>query len=608
MFIGVCVGSNGGNSFELAEVLKRDLQSILSSGEAGKVVDGGNGTDRSRTSDEAADVKDAFGGAAASDEINQKSKTSENFCFDRIERQRVVNNLSIEVEEMDSICIDKLHTASLVIFVCSTTGDGDAPYNMQAFWQEIKRKSWNGAFSFYFCVVGLGDSSYKKYNYAGKRLFNRLKQVGGIPLCRRCDCDDMDPMGVYSEYKKWLVELKDAILKDSMLKDSLLKDSSTSIFEKTKENSTSAVFLDKNLLSSNDLLSYGSMYSAVYEYNFRIEKNNYEYSVGDVLSIIPTNTDYRAVSSLIFLDDADFVSKHLDYNAVPMQHKIQHLYELVAAGEHAHIFCPPESLSLYMDKLKEISTSYDAYYSYILQEKRSFKNVLVDFYIKVSVESNLFRKILPRYYTISKRNGSLYSITAGKIEVLHKNKKILGVCSEYLYNLEKNSEVTVDIKKSHLVLDEDILVISTGTGIALGRTILNECLMGRMKINSLSIVFGFRELGVDFLHSSELQNESMKMFQNNGYMYILSEDRSFHVKIFICPSRIRNDSGFLSKHGIDSEIVREKNYLNGILEIIDKDELKKSIILCGSVRLLKTIPSVLQRITNMSIKPQSECW
>lgn len=67
-----------------------------------------------------------------------------------------------------------------MIILVSTTGDGQHPKNMSIFWRRILSKSLpNNFFSRVdFALIAFGDSSYEKYNYAGKRLHRRLLQLG----------------------------------------------------------------------------------------------------------------------------------------------------------------------------------------------------------------------------------------------------------------------------------------------------------------------------------------------------------------------------------------------------------------------------------------------
>ncbi|KAH9386039.1 uncharacterized protein NEMAJ01_0935 [Nematocida major] len=609
--IPVGVGSNGGNSFELAKLLKRDLERAFSLGHSalgqmhaevcrgappGESLEGRERGNR--------ETPDESGGA---------------------DRKR----LRVDISDMDSIAADSLADLGMAVFICSTTGDGDAPYNMQQFWKALKRKSLNGKFDFYFAVIGLGDSNYTKYNYAGKRLFNRLQQVGGTPLCRRCDCDEMDPMGVYTAYTPWVEELKGKVQE----KWAALSKNRLSCLE-AKEKPHRGTYLGKKQLApapreelekinsvlgecentcteaGGSLSGLGSIYSAVYEYSIELDIPGYEYSIGDVLSIEPENADYKAVSSEIFFDDEELASKKIDYSSIPMHHHIKDLYCMAKEGKHVVSTCPEGQREMYLARLGEISQSYDMYHQYILQMKKPFKDVLRDFYLKISVKSGLIRRIYPRYYTISKRDGQVYSITAGRIEMKHYKQRIKGVCSEYLFHLGENSCVSVDIKKTQLEIEGDVLVVCTGTGMALGRAIVNEYAQGRAQgISSVSVLFGFRSLFIDCLHFAEMVEKGpVRVLHKGRHFYVCAESEEKGVKMLLGPSRASLCKGLLAKHAVNPGDVEEKNYIENILDIIDTEDLDRNIILCGSVRLLKTVPGILERRTGGAKKPHSECW
>lgn len=46
-----------------------------------------------------------------------------------------------------------------------------------------------------FAVLGLGDSSYQRFNWAAKRLQRRLISLGGHEICDRGEADDQHPRG-----------------------------------------------------------------------------------------------------------------------------------------------------------------------------------------------------------------------------------------------------------------------------------------------------------------------------------------------------------------------------------------------------------------------------
>ena len=59
--------------------------------------------------------------------------------------------------------------------------------------------------------MGLGDTSYAKFNHPAKKLQARLLQLGASPLIARGDGDDQHPLGVDGALDPWLVKLWTAV-------------------------------------------------------------------------------------------------------------------------------------------------------------------------------------------------------------------------------------------------------------------------------------------------------------------------------------------------------------------------------------------------------------
>lgn len=88
------------------------------------------------------------------------------------------------VKPMDDYDVRRLIDERFVLFVCSTQGQGDEPDNMRTFWRFLLRRSLpaSSLCGLHFAVLGLGDSSYEKFNFVAKRLNKRLQQLGAQPI------------------------------------------------------------------------------------------------------------------------------------------------------------------------------------------------------------------------------------------------------------------------------------------------------------------------------------------------------------------------------------------------------------------------------------------
>ena len=112
---------------------------------------------------------------------------------------------TVRVVPMDAYPIAELPDERFVLYVASTTGDGEAPDNMAQFWRFMLRKSLPADVlaEQSFAVLGLGDSSYPKYNAAARRLRSRLLQLGARELCALGLADDQSPRGPENDVGTW---------------------------------------------------------------------------------------------------------------------------------------------------------------------------------------------------------------------------------------------------------------------------------------------------------------------------------------------------------------------------------------------------------------------
>lgn len=68
---------------------------------------------------------------------------------------------------------------AILIVICSTTGNGDAPGNASHFWRKFKKRTLpkETLKNTQFAVVGLGDSNYDKFCHMGKQLNRRFIEL-----------------------------------------------------------------------------------------------------------------------------------------------------------------------------------------------------------------------------------------------------------------------------------------------------------------------------------------------------------------------------------------------------------------------------------------------
>eukprot|EP00741_Cyanophora_paradoxa_P005661 tig00000939_g5488.t1 len=99
----------------------------------------------------------------------------------------------------------------LVVFVTSTTGDGDAPDNAAKFMRWLKRKTHSETLlsGMKYTVLGLGDTNYSRYQAVPRLVDQRLAALGAKSFYRRGEADDA--VGLDSEVEPWIEGLVPAI-------------------------------------------------------------------------------------------------------------------------------------------------------------------------------------------------------------------------------------------------------------------------------------------------------------------------------------------------------------------------------------------------------------
>ncbi|CCC71796.1 hypothetical protein NCAS_0I01280 [Naumovozyma castellii] len=125
--------------------------------------------------------------------------------------------------------IAEYHTADILkckylFILCSTTGQGELPRNAlgdkSSLWQFLKKKHLPSDFLSHCQVAlfGLGDSSYPKFNYAVRKLHQRMVvQLGAREIFDRLEADEQSMAGsnkgtgagvesVYFEYEKRILD------------------------------------------------------------------------------------------------------------------------------------------------------------------------------------------------------------------------------------------------------------------------------------------------------------------------------------------------------------------------------------------------------------------
>ncbi|XP_031433796.1 NADPH-dependent diflavin oxidoreductase 1 isoform X2 [Clupea harengus] len=475
---------------------------------------------------------------------------------ERIGRQAQRRRMKVRVEAFDSYNVAGLIAESLVVFVCSTTGQGDPPDNMKNFWRFLFRKSLPaGSLCRLDCVVlGLGDSSYPKFNFIAKKLSKRLLQLGAnalLPVGLADDQHDLGPDAVADPWLKAFWEKSLALYPlpagQSLMRDEeplppryvfhflddIMEESSgrLRVQEDSGPPSSAHPFLARVVF--NHRVTSLSHFQEVRHMEFDISGSNIEFTAGDVVMMRPCNApeDVDQFCQLLRLDpQSQFTLKPTDSSTavpgrLPQPCSVRHLVEsfldvsAVPRRSFFELLATFATNELEREKLTEFSSAQgqDELYAYCNRPRRTALEVLADFphttaELKVDYLLDLFPEIQPRSFSIA----SSLLVHPNRIQILLAvvqyrtimQKPRMGMCSSWLASLDPSQGdvyVPLWVKKGSLKFPRDpdspVIMVGPGTGVAPFRSALQERISQGRTANVL--FFGCRSESKDFYCRAE---------------------------------------------------------------------------------------------------------
>ncbi|MFG2988168.1 molybdopterin-dependent oxidoreductase [Streptomyces sp. NPDC048257] len=162
-----------------------------------------------------------------------------------------------------------------LLIVTSTFGDGDAPDSGAAFWESLCAADAPRLQDVRYAVLALGDSSYDAFCGHGRRLDQRLEELGAHRLLPRVDCepDYEEPAG------RWLEQVREALAASP--------GPGTEAGEPRRAADRNSPYVAR--LSGNRLLSLPGATKEVRRFTFDLGEDGPAYEPGDALGVQPVN-------------------------------------------------------------------------------------------------------------------------------------------------------------------------------------------------------------------------------------------------------------------------------------------------------------------------------
>ncbi|EDV96701.1 NADPH-dependent diflavin oxidoreductase 1 [Drosophila grimshawi] len=489
--------------------------------------------------------------------------------------------------------IQQLIEERLVIFVVATTGDGMEPDNMKQAWRFLLKRSLpsNSLDGLQFACLGLGDSSYSKFNYAAKKLHKRLLNLGANSVCPLGLCDDQHDYGHLGTSLAWTADLwqtlsgtlavhkQDEVTEVRRWNVRVLEEKPAVNEERLHWTQRQESLIFK--LIENQRTTAADHFQDVHL--LRLSNEQATWQPGDVLDVQPQNSaeHVREFFELLKEHKLDFnartvvevSSAHKDLplplayaSPISLQQAARYIWDLSARPRQRFLEVLAQNCEdeLEREKLLEFCTAegLEDLIAYVNRPRRMVLELLQDF--RHAMAKLTLMQLFEMMPLIQTRSFSIASdVSTGTLDLLVAvvNYKTimqaprLGLCSNWLSGLQTENELRGFIKPGTMSwpkeLDTPLIMIGPGTGIAPFRSIIQHRLhldqTGR-NVGRLVVFFGCRNQTQDYHFEQDF-----KTWRDNQSVEVhVAFSRDQENKVYV-QHLIKKRAAFLAK------LIREEN-------------------------------------------------
>ena len=402
--------------------------------------------------------------------------------------------LEVELSCMETVTPLNLQGAASVLLITSTFGDGEAPDSGAAFWQALQADEASCA-GLPYAVLALGDSSYEQFCGFGRRLDQRLAELGGQRLLQRVDCEpDYD-----EAFAQWLDALLPALGQTAVPTDA---PAPVKAARYSRHQPWHAPLLE------NRLLNGAGASKETRQLVFDLSGSDFTYEAGDALGVWPRNCPalVQELLGLMQLDGQSLVQLE-DLPAMPLAAVLESHFEIARiTHQQLEVFSQqPGGTDLQRLMQPELKDELKAWLW-----GRQLADVLREFPQSLPLASwlALLKPLQPRLYSISsspKAHPGQVHLTVSTVRYGQRK----GVSSTFLADRASGVRVAIFQQPSkHFRLPEDdgmpVIMVGPGTGVAPFRAFLEER-EARGACGRNWLFFGEQREECDFYYREQLQ-------------------------------------------------------------------------------------------------------